>query len=182
MSKDTNRGLTRDEIIQRVKAKALANEKIGGCSQSVLQSLQEELGIANMESFKSATMLGGGLKQGETCGAFIGALMGLGLVCGRERIEEVIENPGKYERAVQFARELSNTFREELQTQFGFRQEMKSTLCPDIQERILGRSFDMWNERQAFIDAGGHSDTGCPKVCAIAAQVAAQKILEIRNA
>ena len=34
-------------------------------------------------------------------------------------------------------------------------------------------------ERQAFLDAGGHDETGCPKVCGIAAQVAAKKILEL---
>ena len=75
---------TRDKIIQGAKAKALANDRIGGCSQSVLQALQEAFGIGNLESFKSATVLSGGLRRGETCGAIIGALMGLGLVAGRE--------------------------------------------------------------------------------------------------
>ncbi len=168
---------TSDKIIQRAKAKALANDRFSGCSQSVLLSLQEELGIGDMESFKSATVLSGGLRRGETCGAIIGALMGLGLVIGRERMEDT----DKYMEAMEVSRDVSNRFIEELRRQFGFRQELKSTLCPDIQERVYGRSFDLWQERQAFLDAGGHSDTGCLKVCAIAAQVAAEKILEIRE-
>ena len=168
---------TSDKIIQRAKAKALANDRFSGCSQSVLLALQEELGIGDMESFKSATVLSGGLRRGETCGAIIGALMGLGLVIGRERMEDI----DKYMEAMEVSRDVSNRFIEELQRQFGFRQELKSTLCPDIQERVYGRSFDLWQERQAFLDAGGHSDTGCLKVCAIAAQVAAEKILEIRE-
>ena len=169
---------TRDEVIQRAKAKALANDKLSGCSQSVLQALQEELGIGNMESFKSATVLSGGLRRGETCGAIIGALMGLGLVIGRERMEDI----DKYQEAMVLSREVNNRFIEELHKQFDFNQELKTTLCKDIQERVLGRSFDMWQEREAFVTAGGHGDNGCPKVCAIAAQVAAEKILEIRAA
>ena len=168
---------TRDEIIQRAKAKALTNDKFSGCSQSVLQALQEELGIGNMESFKSATVLSGGLRRGETCGAIIGALMGLGLVIGRERMEDT----DKYQEAMEVSRDVSDRFKEELQKQFGFHQELKTTLCKDIQEMVLGRSFDFWQEREAFLAAGGHDDNGCPKVCAIAAQVAAEKILEIRE-
>ena len=168
---------TRDEIIQRAKAKALTYDKIGGCSQSVLQALQEELGIGNMESFKSATVLSGGLRRGETCGAIIGALMGLGLVTGRERIED----KDKYDEAMVLSDGVSDRFIEELHKQFGSHQELKTTLCKDIQEMVLGRSFDFWQEREAFLAAGGHDDNGCPKVCAIAAQVAAEKILEIRG-
>ena len=167
----------RDEIIQRVKAKALANDKFSGCSQSVLLPLQEELGIGDMESFRAATMLSAGLRRGESCGALIGGLMALGLVIGRERMEDT----DAYQEAMVVQREMSNRFKEEVKKQFGFRQDLKSTLCNEIQERILGRSWDLWTEREAFLAAGGHSDTGCPKVCSIAAQVAAEKILEIRR-
>jgi len=168
---------TRDKIIQGAKAKALANDRIGGCSQSVLQALQEAFGIGNLESFKSATVLSGGLRRGETCGAIIGALMGLGLVVGRERMED----RDRYQEAMVLSREVSQRFIEELHKQFGFDQELKTTLCKDIQQRVIGRSFDMWQEQEAFLAAGGHNDNRCPKVCAIAAQVAAEKILEIRG-
>ena len=32
---------------------------------------------------------------------------------------------------------------------------------------------------QAFLDAGGHSESGCFKVCGIAGQAGAEKILEL---
>jgi len=32
---------------------------------------------------------------------------------------------------------------------------------------------------QAFLDAGGHSETGCPKICGVAARVEAEKIMEL---
>jgi len=167
-----------DEITQRIKAKALANDKLSGCSQSVLGTLQEELGIGNKESFKAATVLSGGLRRGETCGALIGGLMGLGLVIGRERMEDT----DTYQQAMLISNEISSRFKEELQKQFDLRQELKSTFCKEIQERVLGRSFNLPDESEAFEKAGGHSDTGCPKVCSIAAQVVAEKIMELTEA
>ena len=35
--------------------------------------------------------------------------------------------------------------------------------------------------RIAEYNVGGHGDLGCPRVCAVAAQVAAEKILEIKR-
>lgn len=59
----------------------------------------------------------------------------------------------------------------------------KSTLCPEIQTRLYGRSFNFLDvpERKAFNDAGGHQPDGCPMVCAIAAEAAGRKILELRQ-
>ncbi|MBA7580745.1 hypothetical protein ES708_22639 [subsurface metagenome] len=168
-----------DEIIQKVKAKAHANDKhSSGCSQSVLGALQQELGIGDKESFKAATVLSGGLRRGETCGALIGGLMGLGLVIGREKMEDT----NTYHKALSVSDEISDRFKEELQKQFGLNPELQSTLCTEIQERVLGRSFDFHKEFEDFLQAGGHSDTGCPKVCAIAAQVAVEKIIELKGA
>jgi C_GCAxxG_C_C family probable redox protein len=76
-------------LIQEARRKAHNYDRYSGCSQSVLGSLQETLNIGDRESFKAATVLSGGVARcGETCGALIGALMALGLVVGRERIED----------------------------------------------------------------------------------------------
>ncbi len=169
---------TNGERIQRAKRKALENDSHSGCSQSVLGALQEEFGIGNKESFKAATVLSGGVaRQGETCGAIIGALSALGLVIGRERMED----EEAYQAMMEPSIELRTRFKKELKKQFGFEEELKSTLCRDIQEKIFGRFFYLADEeeRQSFLDAGGHSETKCPKVCGIAAQVATEKILEL---
>jgi C_GCAxxG_C_C family probable redox protein len=169
--------VTDSERIERVKRKAFEYDRdYVGCSQSVFGALQEEFGIGNKESFKAATALSGGIaRRGETCGAVIGALLALGLVSGRERFEDL----ETYQAIMAPSVELCTRFREELKNQCGFKEELSSTLCRDIQERVLGRSFDLNNEKdyQGFLDAGGHSETGCPKVCGIGAQVAAAKIL-----
>ena len=170
--------MTNEERIQRVKRKALENDFYSGCSQAVLGALQEEFGIGNKESFKAATVLSGGVaRQGETCGAIIGALSAIGLVIGRERMED----EEAYKAMMAPSMEVRTRFMEELKKQFGFGGNLESTLCWHIQKKIYGRSFNLANEeeRQEFLDAGGHSETGCPKVCGIAAQVTAEKLLEL---
>jgi len=164
--------------IERVKRKALEYDFLSGCSQSVLGAIQEELTIGNIDSFKAATVLSGGVvRTGETCGAIIGALLALGLVIGRERMEDF----NAYQGAMKVGLEVRNKFMKELKAQFGFKKELESTLCRPIQEKIYGRSYNLADDkdRQAFLDAGGHSETGCPKVCGIAAQVVAEKIMEL---
>ena len=171
--------LTNEERIQRVKRKALEYDmNYSGCSQSVLGALQEEFGIGDNESFKAATVLSGGIaRQGETCGVIIGILLALGLLIGREKIEDIEAYKAMMEPSI----EVRNRFREELKKQFRLEEALESTLCRDIQEKVFGRPFNLTNEEdyQAFSAAGGHSDQGCPKVCGIGAQVAAEKILEV---
>lgn len=137
--------------------------------------MQEELGLGDLQSFKAATVLAGGVaRRGETCGALLGALMALGLAAGRERMEDT----DQYRRAMAPAGRIAVRFQEELQRQFGFDESLSTTLCRDVQARIYGRGFDMTDREdyKAFLDAGGHSAQGCPKVCAVAAQVAAEEI------
>jgi hypothetical protein len=59
-----------------------------------------------------------------------------------------------------------------------FEEEVGSTICSKIQQKLYGRSFNLREKKDydAFIDAGGHSETGCPKVCEIAAKIAVKKI------
>jgi len=170
---------TGEERMKRAKRKALEYDvRYSGCSQSVLGALQEEFGIGNRESFKASTVLSGGIvRQGETCGAIIGALSALGLVIGRNRIEDT----EAYRAMIDPSTELRARFMKEIKKQFELSEDLEDTLCRHIQERVFGRSFNLASEKdfQAFLDAGGHSEFGCPKVCGIAAEVAAEKILEL---
>ena len=170
---------TKEEMLDRVYAVALENDRdYHGCSQSVLDSIQKEFGIGNTEAFMSATVLSGGvLRQGETCGAFIGAMMALGLVIGRSKIED----SKTYRDTKPAFLEVYDRIKEELKQEFGFEGELESSLCRDVQAKVYGRGFKMWDEAdyQAFLDSGGHSEAGCPKVCAVAARVAAEKVMEL---
>lgn len=138
--------------------------------------MQEEFGLGDLQSFKAATLLAGGVaRRGETCGALLGALMALGLAMGRERIEDT----ETYQQTMAPGQDVSRRFQIELHNQFDFSSPLETTLCRDIQARIYGRAFDMVDteDRQAFLDAGGHSAQGCPKVSAVAAQVAAEELM-----
>jgi C_GCAxxG_C_C family probable redox protein len=163
-------------LVEEIRQKTRRNILFSGCSQSVLLALQDGLGIGDKASFKAASTLSAGVaRRGETCGALLGALMALGLVSGREKIEDTEQ----YNKAMDIAVEISDEFQRGLQTEFGFREPLESTLCRELQTKIYGRSFNFRDpaEREAFKAAGGHTDKGCFKVCEIAAQVAAKRLL-----
>lgn len=49
------------------------------CSQIVLSSVSEKLGITEEEALKTAACFGGGMWHGETCGCVVGSLIALGM-------------------------------------------------------------------------------------------------------
>jgi len=119
--------------------------------------------------FKAGSALAGGVAvQGETCGALTGAIMAIGCVVGRERLEDVEQ----YQRAKEPAKEMFHRFRE----QVGHSQ------CAEIHKLRYGRTYRLAEpqEARAFHEMGGHSRTGCPEVCGIAARIAADIILRLR--
>ncbi len=96
-----------ENLTKKIRRKAHEYDQYSGCSQSVLLSLQEGLGVGDLQSFKAATVLSGGVaRRGETCGALLGALMALGLVKGREKIEEI----EAYVQATAIADEICDDF------------------------------------------------------------------------
>jgi C_GCAxxG_C_C family probable redox protein len=164
--------------IEAIGAKALEYDKYSGCSQSVLLALQEAFDVGDQESFRAATVLSGGVaRRGETCGALLGGLMALGLVYGRDDIRDT----QAYRDAMKPANEIVDEFKNRLTEEFGFDEPLDSTICHDIQEHIYGRSFDLNNPEDypLFLEAGGHDDDGCPKTCAVAAKVTAEKLQKL---
>ncbi len=172
--------MTDAELIALAGQRALDYDKLSGCSQAVLGALQETLGLGDGSSFKAATVLSGGVaRRGETCGALLGALMALGIACGREQMSDT----AAYSRAMALAQPVVDAFKAELGTRLEFGPSLETTLCRDIQRRLFKRSFDLSreDERQAFLDAGGHDDNKCPLVCRVAAEVTARAIVDARQ-
>lgn len=165
-----------DVLVKEIGRRALFYDKYSGCSQSVLLALQEGLGVGDRESFRAATVLSGGVaRRGETCGALLGALMAIGLVEGRSRMPDT----PVYATACAEANTMANEFQRRVEKEFKLKKPLESTICWDIQKGIYGRSYDLRDtvQREAFYACGGHGDEGCPKVCAIAAEVAAEMLL-----
>ena len=134
-----------------------------GCGQCVIAAVSEVLGNFNDEVFNSATGLcaGVGLVTENTCSAFTGGAMVIGMVYPRRREHFDGDRDNKY---LNF--ELIQKLRDK------FIQEYGTTTCGKIHEKIYGRAYDMRlaEERQAFEEAGGHGDHGCTEVVAKSAQ------------
>ncbi len=170
-----------EEAVTQASRRAMEMEsRFWGCSQAVLGALQEALSIGNTDSFKAGTVLSAGVaRRGETCGALIGALMALGIECGRSRMPDRDD----YNQAMEHAQDIVDAFKDGIRAHYNIPESLQSTLCPEIQTHLYGRAFAFADpaERKAFNDAGGHDPDGCPRVCAIAAAATARKILELRK-
>lgn len=116
-----------------------------------------------------SSLAGGVARHGETCGALTGAIMAIGLVAGRKKIEDV----DAYQSCMKLAYEVRDKFI----------KSVGHTLCAEIQKIILGRSYRLYDdeERQIFHDDGGHDRAGCPGVCGKAAKIAGEIILRERQ-
>ena len=131
----------------------------GGCSQAVIGAFKKVLGNIGDDVFQAATGLAGGVGlTGNTCGALAGAVLVLGTYHGRE-FENFADPAEKRFESFQLAKELMERF----EAEYG------SGTCKHIQTKIMGRPYDIWTERDAFLAAGGHDDK-CPSVCANAAK------------
>jgi C_GCAxxG_C_C family probable redox protein len=132
--------------------------------------LQETLKVGSPEVFKAGTALAGGVaRQNETCGALTGAIMGVCCLVGREKLED----RKQYNQAMDICIDLVKRFRE----------KVGHSICAEIHKIRYGKVYRLHvpEERKAFHDMGGHSRTGCPEVCGIAARIAGEIILEIQD-
>ncbi len=169
---------SKEEVLNRVERRAAAYEyEYHGCTQCVLLALQQEFNLpGGSAALKAAGFWAAGTaRMGNMCGALTGTMLALGLLAGRERIEdplygEEIDETSGQPRRLEFARA---SFRR-------FVQEFGSWICRDIQISQFGRSFDLHNpkDNEEFEKASGHET--CSKVVGKAARLAAETILEMK--
>ena len=144
-----------------------------GCSQCAIAALQDALGIRNDDIFKSATGLAGGgcgAIDG-SCGAYVGSIMVLGSLLGRERDKfDDFESIAPDSRIFELARKFRNKYI----------QEYGSVVCRNIHTKVFGRPYYLVDpdEFEKFEAAGGHDDRGCPEVVGKAARWMAELIQE----
>ena len=76
----------------KVKERALRNMmQYESCTQSILAAFMEELGIRDPLVIRSAGALHGGMVCSLTCGVHIAGAMVLGLLMGREKLEQGLD-------------------------------------------------------------------------------------------
>lgn len=152
----------KQKILEEVGNLACQYDKdFGGCSQCVVAAIKNTLGHIDDSVFKAATGLAGGVGlSGNNCGAFTGGVLALSSFIGRD-LEHISDPEGIRFESFRIARKLIDRFI----------AEYGSVNCCDIQTKIMGRSYILWqkDEHAAFIAAGGHDDK-CPNVCKNAAR------------
>ena len=132
------------------------------CAQTSFAVLEQEFNLEGGPILKALTAFPGIALRGETCGAVVGSLMALGLVYGREDLEDW----HAYLASLPSARRFSRRFEE----------RNGSTSCEHILETKLGRKFNLADPVQSleYVQAGGPQV--CAEVIAGAVQIAAELI------
>lgn len=164
---------TKEKILEEVQNKAFKYEKeYYGCSQCVLLAVQEVFGLENEDVFKAATGFAGGIGfKGSVCGALTGGIMAIGLKYGRDVQTFLRHDPEK----TRF-----KTFRLTRKLWKKFEKTYESCICQDIQKKIFGKSYDLWDPKEymKFEKDGGHGLDGCPLVVKKAAKWVAELLLK----
>ena len=138
------------------------------CAQATFVSLQEGFGLEGGAIVKALTPLPGIAERGETCGAVIGGLMALGLVFGRDRIDDW----SGWRSCLPPARTFCARFE----------REMGSTQCGSLVEKFFGKRYDLADPAQLaqFQSARPGPTETCGRVVKTAVRLAAEVILEER--
>ena len=132
--------------------------------------MQEKLNVGSRDIFRAGSALAGGVAlQGDTCGALTGAIMAIGSLVGRERLED--------------KEQLLRSMEPASRVYALFKERIGHTLCWEIHKIRYGKIYRLFipEESEAFHNMGGHSRQGCPEICGIAAKIAAEVILDIKE-
>jgi C_GCAxxG_C_C family probable redox protein len=169
LKKDMN--VQKEKIIQRAFFLGLEYEKeITGCCQCTIAAIQDALHVRNDAVFKAGSGLtaGGGVSCEGSCGGYIGGVMVMSSIFGRQR-ETWADDREEKDCAHNMAKALIDKFN----------REYGSNVCKAIHDKIFGRTFDLRDarEREVFEKSGGHVDK-CTTVVGKAAAWATDLILE----
>jgi C_GCAxxG_C_C family probable redox protein len=142
-----------------------------GCAQCVIGAVYQIFPQMRSEDiFRSANAQAGGmgLTSIGQCGAAVGAGMIISQLYGRS-LGEIADPEKKRYVAYRMGKEFASRFI----------RETGSLICGDIQQKKMGRRFDLFNpeDRDSFENAGGH-DRHCPDVVGTATRIVVQMLLE----
>jgi C_GCAxxG_C_C family probable redox protein len=134
------------------------------CAQTSFVTLQEQFELGDGGVLKALTPFPGIALRGETCGAVSGSLMALGLVFGREKLDDQEGFFASLPPAMRFCHR--------------FEEEVSSTMCGAILESELGKRYNLADPAQlAEWQAAGGPDK-CMAVVRKGVRIAAEIIQE----
>jgi C_GCAxxG_C_C family probable redox protein len=145
-------------------------KKYGICSRCTFSAIMETVGLQSDDISRAATGFFGGIGDlgVNSCGAFTAGVMALSYKFGHERYNWY----GDFGLLKALIKKLYNRFIDE----YG------SNVCRDIQRKVLGRSYDLWDSKdmELFHNASP-SLYECSKIVGNAAGWTVQLILEGEN-
>ena len=154
-----------EEILSQLDAKARKYLEISGnCAQSSFLALSEQFGLGDGTMLKALTPFPGLALRGETCGCITGALLALGLVYGRDRLDDW----EGYQRTLRPSRAFCHAFEKE----FG------STMCSGVLESQFGKAFNLANPAEAEEWRKAGATEKCAVVVTKGVRMAAELIME----
>ncbi len=155
-------------ISQDEKGERLANkvteilDQSKNCAQTSFAVLQQEFNLENGAVLRALTPFPGVALRGETCGAVIGCMIALGLVYGRDNLDDWKGYLASLPPSRRFCRR--------------FEEENGGTACAAILKTKMGRSYDLADRVDALEYAMAGGQKTCGKVIASAVQIAAEII------
>lgn len=155
-----------DHAVNTAKAAMLRDDI---CSRSVLVGLKDIFDEIPDEMITASLSLAGGTGSASgSCGAYCSGLLAVGLKYNAP-LDDELHNPGLKQRGAQKFSEYRDRFI----------KEMGSIMCPNIQQKLLGRSYDLIDptDHIEFLSLPGHQEK-CAEAVAVATRIAAEMILE----
>jgi len=156
---------SKEDIMKQLDEKAREYFSISmNCAQSSFLALSEQFGLGNGATLKALTPFPGIALRGETCGAVVGSLLALGLVYGRDKLDDWEGYLRSLPPCQAFCR--------------AFEREFGSTMCSEVLRSLFGRTFNLADpaEAEEYQKAGGLEK--CAIVVAGACRMATEIILE----
>ncbi len=150
---------------QRTAAAQRAKDTLlecGNCAQSSFAALQETFDLDGDPILKALTPFPGIALRGETCGAVVGCLMAIGLVYGRERLDDWPGFIVSLRPARQFCRQFENIH--------------GSTSCANLLAARMGRPYNLANPGDALVYANAGGPQVCGEIVMSAVEIAAEII------
>jgi C_GCAxxG_C_C family probable redox protein len=132
------------------------------CAQTSFAILQNEFELDGGTILKALTPFPGIALRGETCGAVIGCLMAIGLVYGRDDLDDWKGYLKSLPPSRRFCRK--------------FEEEYGSTSCSEILEAKHGRVYDLADRLDAVKYAAAGGQKTCSKIIDNAVQITAEII------
>jgi C_GCAxxG_C_C family probable redox protein len=132
----------KEEILEKAyQLGKFYEKKCTGCAQTVVAAIFEALGIWNEDVFKAASGLadGLGLTGDGSCGALVGGSMVIGYLYGRGKDE--FEDMNKPMKSYAMVKKLHDKYIKIYGT----------CRCHDVQNKFMGRSFNLWNAEELKI-------------------------------